>query len=373
MNTFDVARAYTGLGVDFLVDVARAARSMPRAQLAETLGMETSEVGRLLWIHGFYTGAAVKRAAKGYGLGVLRVLASAVNQLTAKDVSRDEVLIECLKAVAGMSVDKAKAQAIAIVREHNLTGVPVKRLPKAQTQKKADAAGQRRLMGQFADADLTQVEQNLAPRVRQLMKNEGMEHAQAFAVAMLELLKGGQPHTKKVYMPLLFLPLRPSEGYFSDGHVYTADGCGVPLHELDGVEISDTGFVIVSAANEKGEIMAEALPIRRFANDGERLVMRTELMICPHPDCDMPAWKCQYHHIQAWSNGGATVIENMMLLCRPHNAANDDGDRDKNGRMFRDARGRPAFRRHDKAPPEYNSHPATKKGWRAEAELHAEA
>lgn len=371
MNSFDRVRAFTALSIDFLVDVAKAARSMPKAQLAEELGLAKAEVSKLLWTHSFYTTPRVKKHAKGIGLGSLREVASAINQLAAKDVDRDDVMVECLEAVKDLSVDAAKAAALAIVRRYNKG--PVRRKSRVHTQRKPDACGQRRLIGVFSDEELTRVEKNLEPEVSRVMRTQGIEHSEAFAQVMVGRLSGEDNSGNAAYSPLLFLPLRPSEGYFEDGKVYTADGCGVPLEELDGTEISDTGFVIVSAKDHDGTQQAQALPIRRFANDAQRLVLRTETMVCPYPGCNMPAWKCQYHHIEAYSNGGATVIENLMLLCQPHNAANDDGPTDKNGRMLRDARGRPAFRRKPGAELQYNTDPAVQKGWRSEAELHAKA
>lgn len=371
MTSFDRVRAFTALSIDFLVDVAKAARTMPKAQLAEELGLSKAEVSRLLWTHSFYTAARVKKQADGIGLCVLREVASAVNQLAAKDVDRDDVLIECLQAVEGLAVDAAKATALAIVRQYNKG--PVRRRSRVHTQRKPDACGQRRMIGVFSDEELTRVEKNLEPEVARLMKVQGLQHSEALAQVMVGRLTGEAESAPAPYSPLLFLPLRPSEGYFEDGKVYTADGCGVPLEELDGAEISDTGFAIVSANDRNGVPQAQALRIRRFASDAQRLVLRTETMVCPYPGCNMPAWKCQYHHIEAYSNGGATVIENLMLLCQPHNASNDDGPVDKNGRMLRDAKGRPAFRRKPGTALEYNTDPATRKGWRSEAELHAKA
>lgn len=45
---------------------------------------------------------------------------------------------------------------------------------------------------------------------------------------------------------------------------------------------------------------------------------------CQYPECGMPMPKCDMHHIEAWSRGGATDIENLTLICRYHHSLNDD-------------------------------------------------
>ena len=42
---------------------------------------------------------------------------------------------------------------------------------------------------------------------------------------------------------------------------------------------------------------------------------------CAHPGCGRPVSWCDAHHIQPWSNGGHTSIDNGVLLCRLHHSA----------------------------------------------------
>ena len=65
---------------------------------------------------------------------------------------------------------------------------------------------------------------------------------------------------------------------------------------------------------------------------------------CRFPGCDRPPGWCDAHHVVHWADGGDTVLENLVLLCRPHHrmvhtrfsVAMQDG--------------RPAFRRADGTP-----------------------
>ncbi|MDN6737359.1 MAG: HNH endonuclease [Corynebacterium sp.] len=64
----------------------------------------------------------------------------------------------------------------------------------------------------------------------------------------------------------------------------------------------------------------------RFASDKLRTLARAENLVCPWPDCNVPADRCQVHHIDAHKNGGHTKPSNLTMLCKYHNGVNDDGD-----------------------------------------------
>ena len=64
----------------------------------------------------------------------------------------------------------------------------------------------------------------------------------------------------------------------------------------------------------------------RFASDKLRTLAMAENLVCPWPDCNVPADRCQVHHIDAHKNGGHTKPSNLTMLCKYHNGVNDDGD-----------------------------------------------
>ena len=77
----------------------------------------------------------------------------------------------------------------------------------------------------------------------------------------------------------------------------------------------------------------------RFASGKQRILAIAENLVCPWPDCKVPADRCQVHHIDAHKNGGQTNPSNLTTLCAYHNGVNDDagaGRREKSrGRMVR--------------------------------------
>ena len=65
----------------------------------------------------------------------------------------------------------------------------------------------------------------------------------------------------------------------------------------------------------------------RFASDKLRTLAMAENLVCPWPDCNVPADRCQVHHIDAHKHGGHTKPSNLTMLCKYHNGVNDDGTR----------------------------------------------
>jgi hypothetical protein len=39
---------------------------------------------------------------------------------------------------------------------------------------------------------------------------------------------------------------------------------------------------------------------------------------CRFPGCDRPHTWCDAHHVLHWADGGATAVDNLLLLCRRH-------------------------------------------------------
>src|SRR5690625_3964051 len=64
----------------------------------------------------------------------------------------------------------------------------------------------------------------------------------------------------------------------------------------------------------------------RFASEKLRTLAMAENLVCPWPDCNVPADRCQVHHIDAHKHEIHTNPSNLMMLCKYHNGVNDDGD-----------------------------------------------
>src|SRR5699024_436077 len=78
----------------------------------------------------------------------------------------------------------------------------------------------------------------------------------------------------------------------------------------------------------------------RFASDKLRTLAMAENLVCPWPNCNVPADRCQVHHIDAHKHGGHTKPSNLTMLCKYHNGVNDDGDPGNPGSQKRKKRGK---------------------------------
>lgn len=57
---------------------------------------------------------------------------------------------------------------------------------------------------------------------------------------------------------------------------------------------------------------------RRLVTTGLRAALTRRDAGCAFPHCTMPPGVCEAHHIQPWHSGGATSLENLVLVCPRH-------------------------------------------------------
>ncbi|MBF9522211.1 hypothetical protein BKG83_19565 [Mycobacteroides chelonae] len=57
---------------------------------------------------------------------------------------------------------------------------------------------------------------------------------------------------------------------------------------------------------------------KRIASTDQRLVLHARDRGCTHPDCTVPGYLCEVHHITDWADGGDTDIDNLTFACPPH-------------------------------------------------------
>ena len=63
---------------------------------------------------------------------------------------------------------------------------------------------------------------------------------------------------------------------------------------------------------------------RRLASGALRRALAVRDRGCAFPGCDRPARWCDAHHLRAWSAGGRTDLDNLVLLCRHHHGTVHD-------------------------------------------------
>ena len=125
----------------------------------------------------------------------------------------------------------------------------------------------------------------------------------------------------------------------------------------DGTTMTGAEFINAAMAGSLGDKLYVGLfhptagPVNlyeaRFASDKLRTLAMAENLVCPWPDCNVPADRCQVHHIDAHKHGGHTKPSNLTMLCKYHNGVNDDdGPRKKRKRPSPGKPKRGRMRRH---------------------------
>jgi hypothetical protein len=63
----------------------------------------------------------------------------------------------------------------------------------------------------------------------------------------------------------------------------------------------------------------------RVVSAALRTAVTTRDRHCQHPGCRTPAKWCDVHHLVHWIDGGATDLDNLVLLCRRHHVDHHEG------------------------------------------------
>ena len=162
------------------------------------------------------------------------------------------------------------------------------------------------------------------------IKDDDQPRSEALLEPFWNLVEGGGTGLiKPEYRTVIAL------GLDNSAKIFSGEGDDVNVGASDGTTM--TGAEIVNAAMEGalGEKLYVGLfhptagPVNlyeaRFASDKLRTLAMTENLVCPWPDCNVPADRCQVHHIDAHKHGGHTKPSNLTMLCKYHNGVNDDG------------------------------------------------
>ncbi|APT93635.1 hypothetical protein CPHO_03405 [Corynebacterium phocae] len=119
-------------------------------------------------------------------------------------------------------------------------------------------------------------------------------------------------------------------GNGADVTLKLTDGTTMTGQEYLERTLPDCGFVTLVHPVE-GPV--NLYQFERFASWKQRLMLGALFQRCLWPECTVPTDDCEYHHIEGWSGGGPTNVNNLIPLCQYHNRVNEDNGVRKRGRM----------------------------------------
>ncbi|MEY2957762.1 MAG: hypothetical protein RLZZ01_330 [Actinomycetota bacterium] len=110
-----------------------------------------------------------------------------------------------------------------------------------------------------------------------------------------------------------------AESLCHDRHVdtlcETVDGVALPVSTVQRMCCEAVlQAVIVRPDGTVDRICAE----RRTAGRDQRRMLAAMYSTCAHPHCEVGFSHCRIHHVVWWTNGGKTVLANLLPLCETH-------------------------------------------------------
>jgi len=107
------------------------------------------------------------------------------------------------------------------------------------------------------------------------------------------------------------------------GQAVTAGGTLLPITDL--IRAASTAYHYLALFDG---VTGRALWLgrtKRLASPDQRIVLHAKDRGCTAPGCDMPGYLCQTHHVDEWSTGGPTNIDNLTFACGQHHKLLDKG------------------------------------------------
>lgn len=360
-------------GVAIIREFHEAIGSSSVEEFARTYGFRLAEVKKIMHAWQIFGPRAVYRSASEAQLSLTVVLdLSRIVWPLRHRKDRTKLLVTLCDLLAGVDADQAKDIASQKVQEWLID--TTKRGDTACFHQTVGRDGKRRLTAAFATHTAARMDTILHRLANRLMHNETeLTYDQAYALALYQKVTGNG-ETGEQFGPMFMIAT--DYRFHADGRITTTDGALIDLKDVVNTEIAPTGWAAVMGDTEDSVIPTVGALVkveRRLASEPQRLVAVMESLRCVWPGCDMPAAKCQVHHVQAHHFGGKTEQQNLGALCKHHNGRNDD-DPDAetvNGRIERDPdTGKLGLRRYKDAPLWFNSHLLAAKTTHAYATFH---
>lgn len=352
-------------GMELLVEYISWVTETSVVTVAEATGRHINELRKYRRAFSQLAHPQVQKAAREarLSLSVVLDLGCAVYPLR-KHNDRHKLIAQLCYKLAGLTAD----QALAVMKDtvRNWAGDTTGRLDVACMHKRVGRDGKRRLVAAFSAPLAARIDTILHRSAERIKKeNPKLQYDQAYAQALIQKLTGTAGRDQEQFGPMFMIAT--DHHFHADGKITTTDGALVDIRDVVDQELAPTGWAAVTGTTEESPVIplvGALVKVRnRFASAPQRLVAVMETLMCAWPGCDMPASKCQAHHINAHAHGGETAGYNLTMLCKHHNGQNDDNPGQQvNGRIERDPKtGRPGLRRYPGTPLLFNTDPVTAK------------
>ena len=101
------------------------------------------------------------------------------------------------------------------------------------------------------------------------------------------------------------------------GRAVTASGSLLPMRDV--IRLGRNAYHYLAVFDKHSALPLYLGRSRRLASAAQRIVLQAWDRGCSFPDCDVPGYWCQAHHLDHWGCDGHTNIDKLTLACGPHN------------------------------------------------------
>ncbi|MCS4535548.1 HNH endonuclease [Corynebacterium sp. HS2168-gen11] len=342
--------------MDFLQQLSRITRQgaailqevkasgMTKQELAVFLDCSYAHASMLLAVSEALTAADLAVAGKlGYSLDRLRELSGLAKRLKNPEVDVVKLRHTLIQECADLNHHDLRMHIRRVIAELNEGYVPT-RAWYVRYSGAEDPDGMKYMIAKMPAPVIQRIQALLTPRARHLAAmgtavSEAEGHAMALAAAVLDQpLHDAAAHPMDLrHRPCFLIPVNDAH-LLETGEIVNSDGSIMDLREIVDHEVAKMGFAVVCGRDSEGTPRPiKAFEIQRLADAEQRFLSIISYLVCQRASCDVPAVRCEIHHIQAFSKGGKTVLGNLCPLCRRHNRENDDDPaKPRHGRIIKD-------------------------------------
>jgi len=100
------------------------------------------------------------------------------------------------------------------------------------------------------------------------------------------------------------------------GHAVTASGTLLPMRDPIRMASHSWHYLAVFAQHSQQPVYLGRS--KRIASADQRIALYAKDRGCTAPGCDVPGYLTEVQHIDEWTAGGATDVENLNFSCKPH-------------------------------------------------------
>ena len=165
------------------------------------------------------------------------------------------------------------------------------------------------------DASLWAVIDHHLARLRRDPANAERPYAELQIDAVLASVNAGEPATRVPEVVVHVDVASLCHGRHADTRCETIDGVSLPVATVQRLCCEAViQAVLVHPDGTVDRLCAE----QRTANRAQRRLLAAMYSTCAHPHCQVPFSQCRIHHLVWWTNGGKTVLENLLPVCEAH-------------------------------------------------------